>query len=89
MIRDLGMLAWFLIDKERNITEGMELNKKVIALSSENMYNLATRGWGLYKQGKLKESLEVLEKAWELRDGFNADLYRCIQKVKKAIAEQK
>jgi TolB-like protein/Tfp pilus assembly protein PilF len=84
-----GMLAWFLIDKDRNVSEGMELNEKEISLNSEDVNNLATRGWGLYKQGKLKESLEVLEKAWDLRDRFNPDLYRCIQTVKKTIAEQK
>jgi TolB-like protein len=84
-----GYLAWFLISTGRNINEGMELIEKFMKVYPENSYYMATKGWGLYKQGKNLESLELLEKARELRNDYLHSLYLCIDEVKKAIANQK
>ena len=43
-------------------------------------------GWGLYKQGKVKEALEILEKSWDLKPMYNHQLYLHIEEVKKALA---
>ena len=85
----MSALAWFLIDKDRNVNEGLELNDRALALNLQDYHYLAIKGWGYFKQGKLEESLEILEKAWDLRNGSNPDLYSCVQKVKNAIAAQK
>jgi TolB-like protein/Tfp pilus assembly protein PilF len=82
----LNNLAWFLIDKDRNINEGLELIDRVLKLQPENYLYLDCKGWGLYKQGKNEEALKVLEKSWELRPIYDHDIYLHLEAVKKAIA---
>ena len=53
----LNNLAYFLIDKDRNINEGLELVDKALKLSPDNYNYLHTKGWGLYKQGKYQGSI--------------------------------
>jgi tetratricopeptide (TPR) repeat protein len=84
-----GYLAWFLINTGRNINKGVELINKCLKIYPENSYYLATKGWGLYKLGKNKEALELLEKARELRLTFPNGLDLYIEEVKKAVASQK
>jgi tetratricopeptide (TPR) repeat protein len=84
----LNNLAYFLIDKNRNINEGLKLIDKALGLSPDG-YNLVhTKGWGLYKQGKYKEALELLEKSWDLKPMYDHEIYLHIQEVKKAIANK-
>jgi TolB-like protein/Tfp pilus assembly protein PilF len=86
----LNNLAWFFFINERNISEGLSLIDKALALDTGNYMFLDTKGWGLYKQGKNMEALEFLEKS----DSITKPRYRYINKnhieeVKKAIAAQK
>ena len=60
-------LAYFLIDKNRNINQGMELIDKALALNPEDYNFLFTKGLGLFKQGKYIEAVEILQKSWDLR----------------------
>jgi tetratricopeptide (TPR) repeat protein len=89
----LNDLAYFLIDKDRNVNEGMELIDKALALLHEikpdDYYYLHTKGWGLYKQGKHKGALEFLQKSWELKSMYDHDLYLHLEAAKKAVASQK
>jgi tetratricopeptide (TPR) repeat protein len=85
----LNSLAWFLIDNNRNINEGLEIIDKALAINPDYYLNLDTKGWGLFKLGKYKESLELLEKAWEVKPIYDHGIYLHIQEVKKAIASQK
>ena len=79
-------LAWLLIEKDRNINEGMELINKALESSPESKYYLHCKGWGLYKQSKYKEALEVLEKSWELKPLYIHDIYLHLVAAKKAVA---
>jgi len=84
--------AWFLIDKDRNIEEGMTLINKVLKVSPDDYSYLDCRGWGLYKQGKHKEALEILQKSWDLRmknARYNHEAYLHLEEVKKSVAIQK
>jgi len=63
----MNNLAFFLIDKDRNIKGGMELIDKALSLRPDHYEYLDTKGWGLYKLGKYKEALEILQKSWDLR----------------------
>jgi tetratricopeptide (TPR) repeat protein len=84
--------AYFLIDKDRNINKGMELINKALELSPDNYEYLDTKGWGLYKQGKYKEALEILQKSWDLRRKkavYNHAAYLHLEAAKKAVASQK
>ena len=86
----LKNLALFLIDKGLNITEGLELIDKALGLSPNDYSLVDTKGWGLYKQGRYKESLALLEKSWNLKPYYyNYEINSHIEEVKKAIAHQK
>jgi tetratricopeptide (TPR) repeat protein len=85
----LNYLAYFLIDKDRNINEGLELVDKALELSPDDYNYLNTKGWGLYKQGKNKEALELLEKAWKLKPIYNHDIYLHLEEVKKQSLAKK
>jgi tetratricopeptide (TPR) repeat protein len=85
----LNNLAWFLIDKDKNINEGMELIDKALKLSPDEYYMLNTKGWGLYKQGKYEEALELLENAWNLKPVYDHEMNLHLEAAKKAVAGQK
>jgi len=88
----MNTLAYFKIDKDRNINEGIELVSKALELRPDNYNFLHTYGWGLYKQGKHKEALEILQKSWDLRREkaiYNHEAYLHLEAAKKAVASQK
>jgi tetratricopeptide (TPR) repeat protein len=80
-------LAWFLIDKDRNIEEGMELIEKALGIRPDlKWYLLNCKGWGLYKQGKYEEALKILEECWDLRVYYQHPIYLHLEAAKKAVA---
>ncbi|MCK4993315.1 MAG: tetratricopeptide repeat protein, partial [Bacteroidales bacterium] len=81
-------LAWFLIDNDINVNEGVDLIQEALDLRPDNWYYLDTKGWGLYKQGRYDEALKVLTDAWDLRLQYNQGGYERIEEVKKALASQ-
>jgi TolB-like protein/Tfp pilus assembly protein PilF len=85
----INTLAYFLIDNDRNINEGMELVENALNNQSDNFSYLDTKGWGLYKQGKYQEALDVLQKSWNLKSRYNHQLYLHLEAAKKAVAGQK
>jgi TolB-like protein len=85
----INNLAWHLINKDRNISEGMELVDKALQLSPDDFFYVDTKGWGLYKQGRLKEALELLERNWNMRPIYDHEIYLHLLEVRKAVAGQK
>ena len=81
--------ARFLIDKERNVNEGLEIINKILDLDPNNYWYLNWKGWAFYKQGKYKEALELLQKSDSLKSIFTPTLYFHLEEVKKALAGQK
>ena len=81
-------LAYFLINNDIKINEGVALIEKALVLSPEDWYALDTKGWGLYKQGKYNEALQVLNYAWELRPVYDHEGYQHIEEIKKTLASQ-
>ena len=85
----INNLAYFLIDKDRNIKEGLEINDKALESNPENYNYLHTKGWGLYKQGKYQQALEILQKSWNIRRKqavYDHEAYLHLEAVKKAVA---
>ena len=83
------VLPYFLINKNRNIDEGIEIADKVLTIDPENYDLLNCKGWGLYKQGKYKEAVEVLQKGWELRMKnaiYDHEAFLHLEASKKAVA---
>lgn len=62
----LNNLAYFLIDKVRDINSGLELIDKALKLDPENYIYMDTKGLGLCKQGKYDEATKILTNACEL-----------------------
>ncbi len=84
----MSILASFLIDKNRNVEEGLYLVEKALGINPENYNFLHNKGWGLYKQGKYKEALEFLEKSWALRPMYIHKIYLHLEEVKKVYNKQ-
>ena len=80
-------LALFLIDTNRKIDEVPVLMDNAMKLAKDKVdyYNYSdTKGWGLFKQGKFKEALDVLQKTWD-EAPFKLYLIRShLEEVKKA-----
>ena len=81
-------LSWLLINKDINVKEGTELAQKALDIEPDNWYYLDTRGWGLYKQGRVEEALKVLKDAWEIRPIYDHEGYLHLQEVEKALTSQ-
>lgn len=82
----MNYLSYFLINKNRNVNEGLELVEKALNQSPDNYDYLNTKGWGLYKQGKNKEALELLEKSWDIRKQngiYNYEAFLHLEQAKK------
>ena len=84
----MNALAYFLIDKGRNVNEGLELINKTLSLSPDQYEYLDTKGWGLFKQGKYQEALVILQKSWDLRMQnavYDHEAFLHLEAAKKAI----
>jgi tetratricopeptide (TPR) repeat protein len=80
-------LAYHLIDKDKNVSEGLEMIDEALELvpSYEGLF-LDCKGWGLYKQGNLQEALRLLERSRDLQFNYSHENYLHLQEVKNAIA---
>jgi hypothetical protein len=70
----------------------MGLAIKPLELGPDNYEFLHTKGWGLYKQGKYTEALDILRKSWDLRRQnavYEHEPFLHLEAAKKAVAEQK
>lgn len=85
----LNNLAWFLIDKDRNVEEGLELIEKAREFDIDEYYYVDCKGYGLLKLGKYYEALKFLERSDSLKPIYNHDLFLNLEAAKKAVAEQK
>lgn len=80
--------AWFLVDKEVNIEEGLELVEEVLDYAPEYWPALDTKGWGLYKQGKYEEALKLLKDSWDLKPAYSHTGFLHIQEVEAAVERE-
>ena len=81
-------LAWFLINNDVNVSEGLELINQVLEISPDEPHAMQVKGWGLFKHGKYEQALETLKKAWDMIPYYNHEFYLHIQQVEKALANQ-
>jgi len=88
----MNILSTFFCESKRHLDEIPGLIDRALALATDkyDYYEyLDTKGWGLYKQGNLYESLELFQRIWDSAP-FPMYSYKShLEEVKKAIAEQK
>jgi tetratricopeptide (TPR) repeat protein len=88
----MDILATFFCYSKRNLNEIPGLTDKALGLAKNkwDYYNyLDTKGWGLFKQVKYKEALELFQKLWESTP-FPMYSYKShLEEVKKAITLQR
>ncbi len=80
--------AWFLIDKEVNIEEGIKLCDGILEQYPRYWPSLDAKGWALYKQGKYEEALTLLKDSWDLKPAYSHTGYMHIQEAEKALSAQ-
>jgi Tfp pilus assembly protein PilF len=88
----IDVLANFLLDNNRSLSDFSELMDRAIVLAPDKItyYKyLEKKGWGLYKQGKNKEALEILQKCWNEAPFKLYSIKSHLEEVKKAVAGQK
>ncbi len=88
----MNSLAYFLIDKDQSIEEGIDLVNKALELSPDDYSALSVKGWGLYKQGKFKEALDLLQKSWDMRmqnARYDHRAFLHLEAAKKAVVSQR
>jgi tetratricopeptide (TPR) repeat protein len=85
----MNNLAYLLIEKDLDIKEGLELVDRAQKLRPNSLSLFHRKGWGLYKQGKYNEALELPEKADSLKPIYNHSLYLHLEAAIKAVAGQK
>lgn len=81
--------ANFLIESKRSLEEVSDIMDKAMASAPGklNYYEyLNTKGWGLYKQGKNKEALEIIQKAWDEAPFKLYSIRSHLEEVKKTVA---
>ncbi|MEO1580544.1 MAG: tetratricopeptide repeat protein [Pseudomonadota bacterium] len=61
----LNSLGYTLADRTRKLREAERLIDKALELDPENPAIIDSKGWVLFRRGKLKQSREYLEKAYE------------------------
>jgi tetratricopeptide (TPR) repeat protein len=88
----LVTLTDFFIEQNRKLDEVSEIMDKAMKMAKNKVdyYNyLNTKGWALYKQGKTKESLDILQKCWDETPYKLYSIKSHYEEVKKAVAIQK
>ena len=80
--------AWFLIDNDINIEEGLALSENILESFPKYWPSLDAKGWALYKQGKYDEALEILKDSWDLKPAYSHTGYLHIQEAEKAVASR-
>ncbi len=85
----LNYYGYILIDHDLDIKKGIKYVKKALKIEPNSAYYLDSLAWGLYKLGKYKESLSIIEKVIKLEGGDDPEVlkhYKIIEdstKIKK------
>ena len=84
----LNNLGYFLINRDINPAEGLELADKAAKSDPKSYFFLDSEGWGLFKLGKNEEALRLLEKSDSLKPKYDYELYFHLLTVRQAIKQK-
>jgi tetratricopeptide (TPR) repeat protein len=80
-------MAYFLIDSERDINEGLMIIEKILQTDPDDYICLEVKGCGLFKLGKKAEALVLLERSWQLKPVYNHRLFLHYDEAKRAARQ--
>ena len=63
----LNALGYSLADRNQRLDEAHDLIARALNLSPDDAFIMDSMGWVLYRQGKLDEALQTLERAYSLK----------------------
>ncbi len=63
----LNALGYSLTERNIRLSEAQELITKALSLTPEDPFIMDSMGWVLYRQGKLPEALQTLERAYRIK----------------------
>jgi tetratricopeptide (TPR) repeat protein/AraC-like DNA-binding protein len=87
----LNSLAYFLVSTGRNISEGLVLVEKALQFNPDNYNSMHIKGYALFKLGKYKDALDLMQKGWDLRMKKSIYQHRAflqLEEAKKAVAKR-
>ncbi len=80
-----GEFAQFLIEREINVNEGMELIRTLLEEFPQNSTYQYLYGLGLYKQGAHEEALKALQLSWDLRAYYDHKTFTLLNEVENIL----
>ena len=84
----LNLLADLLIEKDRDVDQGIELAQHALRIDSEDFWSWHALGWGYYKQGNYKLAVEALGKADDLIPKYEQPIPKHLKMAQAALAQQ-
>jgi tetratricopeptide (TPR) repeat protein len=81
-------LARFLIRRDINPEEGLELMAGLLEVYPDHSAFLLSYGQGLYKKGNYLEANKVLKKSWELSAFYDHELFILLNETEKLSARK-
>ena len=82
----MNNLAYLLSQRDEELEHALEVVDKVLKIEPDSHHTLDTKGWILYKMGKLAESLEYIKKACDLDpESESNDKGRHLRIIQEAI----
>jgi len=81
--------AWFLIDNDINVEEGLKIADEALEIDPEYWPAIDSKGWAFYKLGKYEEALKLLKDSWDLKFAYSHNGYLHIQEIEQALAKTK
>ena len=85
----INNLAYFLIDKQRNVAEGLALARKAMQMAPDNYNSMHILGYGLFRQARYVEAYDLMKKSWALRmqkSIYNHRFFLQLEAAKRAAA---
>ncbi len=89
-VQGLNYLAFTYAESGKNLTEAEGFVRRALEIEPQDGFILDTLGWILYKRGKIKESIQILESAYKIQPSESiiaehlGDAYKKYQLVDKA-----
>jgi len=82
----LNSLAYLLIDKDKNVDEGVELAQRAVIIDPGNPEIMSTLGWGHYKLGNYEQAVKLLQQATNLVPKNDLQVQKQLAKARNSLS---